>query len=198
MESSLKIRTVFLASLLLTCTFINRTNAQAGYIITRKGDTIKGEVKFPSFGRPKFKPVNAANFRSFNLDTVKEYQLSKDSSVFSLKSIPLSSANLVSKVQPLRRLEHGAINLYEYVAPSGSQLSTWYISKGVDSLIALKTSDVFLVGNGIKKDRRQILSNMFADRPDTQKAFDASGKFDFDTIRRYIRSYNKAMSSVKN
>ena len=198
MELSLKMRTVFLASLLLTCTFINRTNAQAGYIITQKDDTIKGEVKLPAFGRPKFKPVNAANFRSFNLGTVKEYQLSKDSSVFCLKNIPLSSANLVSKVQPLRRLEHGSINLYEYVAPSGSQLFTWYISKGADSLIALKTSDVFLVGNGSKKERRQILSDMFADQPDAQKAFDASGKFDFDTIRRSIRSYNKATSTLKN
>jgi len=191
-------RIAFFALLLFTCSFINHTVAQAGYIITQKGDTIKGEVKLPAFGRPKFKPANKANFRSFNPDTLREYQLTKDSAIFSLKSIPVSSANLVSKVQPLRRLEHGAINLYEYVASSGAQISTWYVSKGADSLIALKTSDLLLAGNGSKKDRRQMLSNLFADQHDIQKAFDESGKFDFDTIRHYIHSYNMAKSGIKH
>jgi hypothetical protein len=73
----MKMRTVFLALVLLTCAFINLASAQAGYVITQKGDTIKGEVKLPAFGRPKLKPANRAGFRSFNLDTIKEYQLTK-------------------------------------------------------------------------------------------------------------------------
>ncbi len=184
-------RVACLSLLIFACIFIGKANAQAGYIITQKNDTIKGEVKIRAFGGPQFKPLNKADLISIDVDTLKEYQLS-DSSVFVLRSIPRSTANLIAKPQALQRLEHGRINLYMYQAPAGDHIITWYASKGTDSLITLKTSDIFLVGGGSKKSRKAALSGIFADQPDVQSAFNATGKFDFETIRLYIRKYNRA------
>ena len=183
-----------LSLLIFTYIFMDRANAQIGYIITQKNDTLKGEFVLSGFGKPKFKPANKADFRTIDLDTIKEYQLS-DSSVFVLRPVPRSTANLIAKPQVLQRLEHGRINLYMYQAPAGDHIITWYASKGADSLITLKTSDIFLVGGGSKKSRKAALANMFADQPDVQAAFIATAKFDFDTIRTYIRRYNKKASA---
>jgi len=186
---------LFLLSLLVfICIFMGKANAQVGYIITQKNDTIKGELRMRAFGGAKFKPENKDDI-SVSFDTIKEYQLS-DSSVFVIKRIPRSTANILSKPQILQRLEHGRINLYQYVPPAGDPIITWYASKESDTLITLKTSDIFLAGGGSKKKRIAILSNMFADEPDVQAAFNATGKFDFNTIHIYIRRYNKAASGT--
>lgn len=181
----------YLSLLVFICVYVNHANAQVGYIITQKNDTIKGEVKMRAFGGAKFKPANNVEPISISFDTIKEYQLS-DSSVYVLKRIPRSTANILSKPQILQRLEHGRINLYQYVAPAGDRITSWYASKGTDSLVTLKTSDIFIVGAGTKKERRKSLSDMFADQPDIQKAFDAEKKFDFHTIWMYILKYNMA------
>lgn len=174
------------------CIAMNRVNAQVGYIITQKGDTIKGNVNIRAFGGVKFTPANKTDAISISFDTIREYQLS-DSSVYVLRRIPLSTANILSKPQILQRLEHGRINLYQYVPPAGDPIITWYASKGTDSLITLKTSDIFIGGGGSKKKRMAAFANMLADEPDLQAAFTASGKFDFGTIRLYIRRYNQAV-----
>lgn len=181
---------------MFACVYVNHANAQVGYIITQKGDTIKGELNIRLFGGGKFKPMNKPDFVSIKIDTLKEYRLS-DSSVFVLKGIPRSSSNLISKPRILQRLEHGRINLYQYVAPAGDRITSWYASKGTDSLVTLKTSDIFIVGAGTKKERRKSLSDMFADQPDLQAAFDTERKFDFHTIFMYILKYNMAAATNK-
>lgn len=186
---------LLLSLLILTYIFTGQADAQVGYIITQKGDTIKGEVKIRAFGGMQFKPANKVDFVTISLDTIKEYQLI-DSSIFALKRIPRSTANLLSKPQILQRLEHGRINLYQYVPPAGDPIITWYASKETDSLITIKTSDIFLAGGGSKKKRIALLSSMFADEPDVQAAFNATGKFDFNTIQVYIRRYNRAASGT--
>jgi len=188
-------KTACLSLLMVTCFLINKTNAQVGYIITQKGDTIKGEINIGVFGGGKFKAVGQSDYMPVKIDTLKEYQLS-DSSVFVLKRIPRSTANMFSKPQILQRIEHGRINLYQYVPPAGDPIITWYASKGTDSLITIKTSDIFLAGGGSKKKRMAILSNMFADEPDVQAAFNTTRKFDFNTIQICIRRYNKAAGST--
>lgn len=65
------------------------------------------------------------------------------------------------------------------------------------SLVTLKTSDIFIVGAGTKKERRKSLSDMFADQPDLQAAFDTERKFDFHTIFMYILKYNMAAATNK-
>ena len=181
--------------LVFTCIFINKVNAQAGYIITQKNDTIKGEVKMRAFGRPQFKPSNKADFKPIVLDTLKEYQL-KDSSIWVTKRLPTTSMNFISKPQFVQLLETGKINLYQQTGTDRYRLRTWYVAQTPDSLIAIKTDDIFLAGGGGKKGRQEILSNMFADQPDVQAAFNATGKFDFDTIRLYIHKYNQGTAAT--
>ena len=176
---------------LFICAFVNLAVAQVGYIITQKGDTIKGELNIGTFGGGKFKPINKPDFVSVKIDTLKEYQLS-DSSVYVLRVIPGSGA----KPQILQGIEHGRINLYQYETPAGAtSIIAWYASKGTDSLIKLKTSNAFFGGIS-KKEGKATLSGLFADQPDIQKTFDASGKFDFATIQAYIRKYNKAANGA--
>jgi len=176
--------------LVFICIFINKVNAQAGYIITQKNDTVKGELKIRAFGRPVFKPANKVDFTAVNIDTLKEYQL-KDSSVWVAKTLPTTSMNFYSKPQFVLLLEKGKISLYQQTGTDRYHLRTWYVAQNPDSLVAIKTDDIFLAGGSGKKGRKEILSNMFADQPDIQAAFNATGKFDFDTIRLYIHKYNK-------
>jgi len=143
-------KTACLSLLIVTCFLINKANAQVGYIITQKGDTIKGEINIGVFGGGKFKAVGQSDYMPVKIDTLKEYQLS-DSSVFVLKRIPRSTANMFSKPQILQRIEHGRINLYQYVPPAGDPIITWYASKGTDSLITIKTSDIFWQAAAAKK-----------------------------------------------
>jgi len=70
-----------LSLLIFSCIFINDATAQAGYIVNLKNDTLRGEFKTTAFGRPKFMAANATAPVSVNLDTIKEYQLTKDGSV---------------------------------------------------------------------------------------------------------------------
>src|ERR1700743_2783568 len=109
-------KTIPLTLLVFACITFSKADAQVGYIITQKNDTLKGEFKLTDFGRPRFKALNASDVVSVNLDTIKEYQLS-DLSVYVLKRIPRSSTSLTAKPQILQRLEHGRINLYQYVPP---------------------------------------------------------------------------------
>ena len=179
-----------LSLLIFACIFINKVNAQAGYIITQKNDTVKGELKIRAFVRPQFKLANKTDFTPITLDTLKEYQL-KDSSVWVAKRLPTTSMNFIAKPQFVLLLEKGKINLYQQTGTDRYHLRTWYVAQNPDSLVAIKTDDIFLAGGGSKKGRKEILAAMFADQPDIQATFNATSKFDFDTIRLYIRKYNQ-------
>lgn len=183
-----------LSFLVFTCIFIGKANAQAGYIITQKNDTIKGELKIRAFGRPVFKPADKADFTPIILDTLKEYQL-KDSSVWVAERLPTTSMNFISKPQFVQLLETGKIRLYQQTGTDRYRLRTWYVAQTPDSLIAIKTDDIVLAGGGSKKGRKEILAAMFADQPDIKAAFNATGKFDFDTIRLYIHKYNQGTAA---
>jgi hypothetical protein len=174
--------------------FVSRANAQTGYIITANNDTIKGEIKIPAFSGPKFKPAGATAFKSISLDTVKEYRLTKDSSIWMAKILPSTSMNLISKPQFVHRLEHGKIDLFEQIGADREHLTTWYINGNTDTLIAIKTDDLAIIGGGSKKSRKEILLKMMADQPAIVAAFNADNKFSYDKIRAYIKQYNRAVA----
>lgn len=181
--------------LIFVCAFlISATAQQPGYIITFKNDTLKGEFKTSAFGRPKFKARNSDATISINLDTIKEYQLTKDASVFIAEVLPKTSMNFIGRPQFVERLEHGKINLYEMVTPSGMHLKTWYITSNNDTLIPIKTDDMAIIGGGSKKKRRETLAKMMSDKPDIAASFSADNSFSYDKIRSYIKQYNNAVA----
>jgi len=178
-------RTIFLVLIIFSFTR-NSFSQTAGYIITPNNDTLRGETKSTLF-KLKFRPSKAIEFKTVNTDTIKEYQLTKDSSVFISEIVPLSPT--FSSPQFVQRLEHGKINLYEKVS-TAEKLRAWYVNKYADSLTLIKFDDKFTADKVFKKDRQRIFENMLSDDPLIAAELKNGDNFSFDAIRAYVKKYN--------
>jgi len=178
-------------------TLINHSFAQQpGYVITQTNDTIKCTVKNGLLGGTKYQLPNG-DFKKITKKDIKEYQLTKDSSVYIVQypheeDVP----------EFLQWIERGKINLYQQISSSstynastnmttGSSTNTWYISKNDSALILLKTNGWFTFGGSSHKERETTFIEMISDDPVTLADLKKANSFDFKTIRKYIKQYNQ-------
>lgn len=165
-----------------------------GYIITINNDTIKCDFKKPSFGALKYKPANSTGkFKKPSIDEIKEYYSTFDSTVY-----VAMAADSDSYLQFLKRLESGAIKLYEKqeTQPAtymngmwvgGGTTTYFYISKNNGPLKGIKSNALF---TSSRKSRKEYLYGLFSDNPELAEKFKNDTNFDIKTIRHYISSYN--------
>jgi hypothetical protein len=193
--------------LLYSIIFLNKIFAQADYVITKNNDTIhckirgdftyiigvNRELKYRVNKKDKFIPINS--------DNITECFLANDTISYVYKKLPGKkiSGGFV------KWLERGRINLYEQIIeidspPAGKYGSSatytnvyWYINKGTDSLVQVKSDAISHNNIGSHKDRINAFLTMIndCDYVATELKYDDVKKeYDFDKIRAYIKMYN--------
>lgn len=163
------------------------------YVITSKNDTIKcAKVKGVFLGKGiKYKVKSSDDFKTANMDSVKEYMLSGD-------SLPYRSVTLEKESQPLflRVIENGKICLYEaitysYGAYGATTITTrWYASKNNAPAFFLKTTALNIFEKN-QDTRKKLFSDMISDDPSVLAMFKADDSFSFKSLRKYVHEYNR-------
>lgn len=163
--------------------------AQQDYVITTKGDTLHCKVNIPFIGGHKYKAAGMADAVKISTDDIKEYYIARKKALF------LSVfKNGGTKREFMPVLEKGKINLYEVVnnnyGPNGTSTSTttWYVSKGTDNAIELKTSGLFLSKS--RENRKNELADMFKDNKAVYDKYMTDDDFGFKQIRNLVHLYN--------
>lgn len=185
---------ISLLAFLFTCTFINFSSAQIGYVITNKSDTIKCEVTMAWMGYPKYK-IKGKESKKVTVDDIKEYQLTNDSTIYLAKKLRPNK-----KPEFVQVLERGKICLYgnDIQRSTGTYTSSTttdlYVTKNIDSLIGLKINGIGYNGPS-RKERKNILFNILSDNQQIANAYKTENSFTYETIRKYIKMYNQAATS---
>ena len=165
-----------------------------GYVIQRNNDTIRCHVKNAMFGGAKYK--SSDGFQKISIDNIREYQLTKDSSIH-------EAINLKDGADPefVLVLERGKICLYvqyiyTYTGTTSTTTTNWYAIKNNAPAVMIKTNGLNLFGPD-HNDRKNEFFNLIKDDSKIASAYTAENSFSFNTIRKYIQQYNQAASSQK-
>ena len=194
--------------ILFICRMGGLANAQhTGYFIKNNNDTVRCYIKLDGDLDPIYRFYNAkhkARMRRISADTVKAFRVSADSSYFVARVIPITYKK--RKLVFLQLVERGRINLYSYstqfyYAASGREdyNKSLYASKGSDSLMLIRTGDVW----PLKQTKlRNLFYSLISDEPQVAAAYMArDGKhslfYNFNTIDDFISRYNKAAAAKK-
>lgn len=169
------------------------------YFINLKNDTVKCQVlkfKGPDSNlKMKYRIAEGHPALIMQVDSIKELYIGKDSIIYVHKFLPNLGKNAF-----LERLEHGPINLYQFLREGFNGLSysnstMWYANKGDDTLKLIKTSilaiNTYHIGS--HKEREKAYMELLADNPDLLARYKEARKNaddGFDLIRYYIRTYN--------
>lgn len=153
----------------------------AGYIITVKGDTLKGQVKFnPKNDLLLYDAItfqtNAADKKSYRANKIKEYSF--DGNVFVSRLID-------DKPVFVKRLSAGAVNLYEY------KMEEYFMNNihlRVDYYME-KLGDSELIHIRESKFKKQ-LAEALSDDQDLIKDIQEK-KYDYENIVDIFEQYNK-------
>lgn len=155
------------------------------YVINLKGDTIKGDVLSVGDGAVRIDPFTETHTVRYKAVDIKE--VCKMGKVYTSLKISLTFRNDVI----LKRIEHGAINLYEYFQQSynntGSQ-TTWYADKPGLAVKEIKTSGL---GDISRSERKKNMMALIVDNEQLTKQFIAQYDYSFTTLLNLIREYNK-------
>jgi len=155
------------------------------YVVNLKGDTIKGPVLWISDGSLKIDPFSETHTVKYKADEIKE--ACKTGQVY----VPIRVSLTFRDIVIVKRIEHGAINLYEYVQTSynnsGSQ-TTWYANKGDGKVTEIKTSGM---GGISRAERKKNFLALIADNDQLTKKFQSQDDFSFDVLQDLIRQYNQ-------
>ena len=171
----------------------------SGYVITAKGDTVKCEFKYP-VTKLRYKPLNATKYLKINADDIREFYVNADSSVY--------EAILAGRGLPdpefLKRLETGAMNLYEEnnswslnqnsIIPG--KTTVWYVDKKNKPLIELKSENVLF--DSSRKSRKASFIEMISDDQPLVEKLKNERNFDLKTLRNYITEYNSHKTAQQN
>lgn len=183
----MNIKTIFTAILFtsLSCSY-GQVNFEYGYVVTLKGDTIKGSIKINSKKEielySKITLKNAANEnKNYKPDKIKMYNV--------------RGQFFISKVldkEPvfMRRAALGNINFYEYqveeVGPSGeaSIRNDYYMEKeGKEVLIKVKENKFRKQLEDLMTDNKEIVAELQGKE---------GKKVEYDKILEVIERYNKS------
>ncbi|WP_295795007.1 hypothetical protein [Mucilaginibacter sp.] len=178
--------------------FISVTAAKAqprywDYVITIKGDSIRCNVEKPFIGRTKYKSATMGKPEKITIENIKEYSLITEQKTYRAVNKDSSATPMFMTV-----IEKGKIGLYELINTStsmgfGNTMTTtstrdWYIGKNSDYVTGFKSSGIFLGKS--RKSRKDLLGEMFKDKPEIYNKYMADDKFSFKQIQRLIHLYN--------
>lgn len=173
--------------LLLFIVFPFFASAQNDYVVLENGDTLYGKIKRNLFG--KMRIVSPNQEIKIN-ENVKAYYLSKDSASYYNIMHPVMGEKVF-----MYAVGKGEINLYSYSSSittyNGGTITTtdWYIEKNGSPLELIKSSGLA----GGRKDRKDILRALIADKPEILKLYEENDSFTFNNIRKLINEYNRLM-----
>jgi hypothetical protein len=184
----------FLVAAIL-CT-INVFAQKPGYVITQSNDTIKCEVKnvFNMIWGdvPKYVIPPDTNLIKIKIKNIKEYQFTKDSTIYIAKILPDDKNPTFVKW-----LIRGKIDLFDYtVKDRNMDYTTWYVSKNNGPLLSIKISGLVLFSD--KKGRMASLEDMFGDDPAVLSTLKNANNLHFDTIASCIKTYDQDAKTSKN
>lgn len=184
----------------ITCTGLHAQDKDKeqplDYLVTNQGDTLRGKFKSGFSSRGSFKVDKKVI--TVDSDDHMSYYLGKDKELY----------RTVAPSKPSKKywclvLEDGPIRLYEQEIKkhrsmmnpgTGSMLSsytdvkrTWYATKNDSVIVEVKTNSIW----GNRQDRKDAVSELFSDDPETLKEYEQAGDFRFDTVRALVARYNK-------
>jgi len=179
-------------SLIVLLSVFKTFSQNVGYIITIHNDTIYcAKVKAVFIGGgARYKIKNSDDFKRISADSIKEYQLSNDSSTYRAVALKPGADPFF-----LQLVTRGSICLYVMYTTNYSGTTTtttttdWYVSKNNAPVIMLKTNGINLFAPS-HDDRKAALANLFADDPQVLAAYKADDSFSFKTIKKYVQQYN--------
>jgi hypothetical protein len=184
---------IFISAILLFFAFTSFAQ-HIGYVITSTNDTIPCFIVKSSLFGVKYKANEKDDFTKIKTDNIKEYQLTKDSTIYLAKALK----DGVSDIEFVQRLEYDKICLYEQIISGYNNTTTtnWYANKNNGPVVMIKTSTAMIFGPN-HSDRKKEFLNLINDDPKITSAYTAEDSFSFKTIRKYIKQYNEAASSQK-
>ncbi|SDP79374.1 hypothetical protein SAMN05428975_2794 [Mucilaginibacter sp. OK268] len=164
------------------------------YVITTQGDSIPCTIKIPliTCGDGNYKTSTNGPSVKIKPEEIKEYYISKKETLY-------RAVIKEGKTKPefLLVLETGKISLYEevtevYVNNTVTTLTKWYVAKGSDVAIPLKTDDVFMAKS--RKQRKGEFTTLISDNNAVYAQYTAENKFSFKRIRILVQQYNSTTS----
>jgi hypothetical protein len=165
------------------------------YVITKAGDTIPCKIKFGLFNILKYQPLDGNRIVDLIPTTIKEYFSRRDKNPMIAKVLPKAMA-----AKFVKRLEHGAISLYEEVNSSpggmtsgghmygGSANIYWYAEKSGKLYLIKNNNNLFVKIS--KKEQNAAFDQLIADDPDVFKEFKEKKDYSWDEIQLTISTYN--------
>lgn len=175
--------------LFVNATAQNQPKFSKGYVVTLKGDTLKGDIKIPKVGKEHemfakvFIKISEADQKSLKAEKVKEYVV--DGQHFVVRKF---DGDMVF----MKKLSSGALNLYEYkyetyVMNDVKVRSEYFIEKdGKEELTKIKSGK-------LKKQIAEVIS----DNEELVKQVEASDKLEQDQLVQVVNEYNTWAKKTK-
>ena len=163
------------------------------YVISLKGDTIKGPVLWISEGSLKMDPFKETHTVKFKAADIKEAR--KSGQLY----FPIKVSLLLHDIVFAKRLEHGAIDLYQYYRESTSHYGNtasqtiWYAGKGGIPVAEIKTTGI---GNMSRAERKKNFMALIADDETLSKEVDSKNDYSFDYLFDVIKRYNQQFAET--
>jgi hypothetical protein len=157
------------------------------YVITLKGDTVKGQVLWVSDGAVKIDPFSETHSVKYKAAEIKE--ACKTGQVY----VPIKVSLTFRDIVMVKRLQHGIIDLYEYFQQNTTQFgtasqSTWYARKAGVAVTEIKTSGI---GDISRAERKKNFMALIADNQTLSTEFDGKKDYSFDYLFDVIKRYNQ-------
>jgi hypothetical protein len=156
------------------------------YVITLKGDTVKGQVLWVSDGAVKIDPFSETHSVKYKAADIKE--ACKTGEVY----VPIKVSLTFRDIVIVKRLQHGVIDLYEYFQQNTTQYgtasqSTWYAGKRGVAVTEIKTSGI---GGMSRAERKKNFMALISDNATLSSEFDSKKDYSFDYLADVIKRYN--------
>lgn len=185
------------ALIIIAC--ISSAKAQdSDYIITTKGDTIKGQLN----GR-RFKAKGWDKAKRISLDSILETYVAEDDILKRAVYNPNGTERIFMTV-----LENGKINLYVHneiepvvgaaymiplkvLTPTVGAISSphWYVAKGMNTMEELNVS-VGIISFKPSKKHMDVLAQLITDNKELYNKFISDDKLTLRQVRNIIHLYN--------
>lgn len=185
----------FWSAIILLLTLRINAHAQDGadaisrdYIINLKGDTIKGQVINVNLSSVRIDPFSESHTVRYKAANIKE--VCQTGIIY----VPIVPTMGLRDYILAKRLEHGAIDLYEYLQGGNynsykpTYQTTWFAGNIKTPLSEIKTSSL---GGMSRSERKKHLLILLADDVELTKEFETKNDYSFDYLQDLIRRYNK-------
>jgi hypothetical protein len=156
-----------------------------GYVLTLKGDTLKGEIKknlkkeFDNFCRAAYRKSDGGEIKTFRPDKIKEY---------CVDGVTFVSRNIEGEQVFVKRVSKGTLNLYEaqvevLIMNDLKVKSDYYMEKEAGEFVKIKSG----------KFKKQI-TDVMSDNEEIVKGLEEK-KYDYENVVELFNVYNKKASN---